>query len=87
MSDEGRPVQYFSDEYLAHCRTVTPDRVCEFLEDYRHIVAASRVVPRKAISIRVQVPLLRAFREKAESRGVAYQTQIHRLMKEWVLGG
>lgn len=89
MSDEptDRPVQYFSDDYLAHCAEMSAEQVCEFLEDYRQIVLGSGRVPRTTISVRVQDPLLRAFRRKAEALGVPYQTQIQRLMAAWVRDG
>jgi len=84
MSDE-RPVQYLSDDYLEHCRRMTTAQICEFLEDYRVLVlAAGHRAKRRAISIRIEEPLLRAFRRKAKAAGVPYQTQIHRLMEDWV---
>ncbi len=86
MSDD-RPVQYFTDAYLEHCRSMTAEQIAEYLEDYRQIAGAARSLPRKAISIRIEQPLLRAFKQKAKSRGVPYQTQIQRLMKEWLLDG
>ena len=30
-----RPVQYFTEEYLAYCKTLTPDEIVEFLEAFR----------------------------------------------------
>lgn len=79
-----RPIQYFTDEYLELCGEMSATQVCEFLEDYRHVAAAGYTIPRKAISVRVQVPLLEAFRAKAAAEGVPYQTQIQRLMQAWV---
>ncbi len=37
-----KPVQTFSDEYLAQCRQMTPDQVIRFLEDFRRLQAARR---------------------------------------------
>ena len=34
-----RPVQYFSDDYLAAVRTTSPDEVVEFLENFREMHA------------------------------------------------
>lgn len=34
-----RPVQYFGDAYLERCRQMTPDQICQFLEDFRLMVA------------------------------------------------
>jgi len=80
-----RPVQLFTDEYLAQCRHMTPDQVIRFLEDFRRL-QASQPSRSKLISLKVPEDLLEAFRTRAELEGVPYQTQIKRLMREWVLG-
>ena len=36
-----KAVQYFSDEYLRHCRDMTPDQVIEYLDDFRTLHAAA----------------------------------------------
>jgi predicted DNA binding CopG/RHH family protein len=79
-----RPVQMFTDEYLEQCRRMTPDQVILFLEDFRRL-HASQPSRSKLISLKVPEDLLRAFRTRAELAGVPYQTQIKRLMQEWVL--
>ncbi len=85
--DGVRPVQYFSDAYLEHCRDMTPDQICTFLEGFRQLHSSPTRPPRKLISMRVSEPLLVAFRQRALALGIPYQTQIQRLMAEWVRGG
>lgn len=77
-----RPVQYFSPEYLAQCRKMTPEQIVSFLEDFRALSAAAPTKSR-LISLKVPEPLLAAFRMKAKLSGVPYQTQIKRLMTDW----
>lgn len=36
-----RPVQYFTDEYLAQCQQMTPIQILQFLEDFRLLFAES----------------------------------------------
>ena len=79
-----RPVQYFSDEYLAQCRAMTPGQILQFLEDFRSLhQPASRS---RLISIKVPEALLAAFKVKARLGGTPYQTQIKRLMSKWLDG-
>jgi predicted DNA binding CopG/RHH family protein len=83
-----RPVQRFSDAYLVQCRAMTPDQIAQFLEDFRELQGArlghQRAEGSTLISLRVPKPLLRLFRARAAAAGVAYQTQVKRLMAEWV---
>jgi predicted DNA binding CopG/RHH family protein len=80
-----RPVQYFSKEYLEQCRSMTPEQIVRFLDDFRQL--QSKVVPAKSrlISMKVPEPLLDAFKMKARLSGVPYQTQIKRLMSAWLV--
>lgn len=80
-----RPVQYFTDEYLERCRSMRPESVIRFLEDFRTLHAA-RPAPAKSrlISLKVPEPLLASFKARAEAEGVPYQTQIKRLMARWL---
>jgi predicted DNA binding CopG/RHH family protein len=81
-----RPVQTFTDEYLEQCRRMTPEQVIRFLEDFR-MLQSSRPARSKLISLKVPENLLEAFRARAELAGVPYQTQIKRLMREWLMDG
>ncbi|HEY2810666.1 MAG TPA: hypothetical protein VGJ00_04675 [Rhabdochlamydiaceae bacterium] len=76
-------IQYFSKKYLKRCKGATPDQIIEFLENYRMLFASTREKS-QLISIKVEPSLLKAFKRKAELEGVFYQTQIKKLMKEWL---
>ncbi len=79
-----RPVQFFTDEYLRQCRTMTPEQILQFLEDFRALhQPAGRS---KLISLKVPETLLAAFKTKARLGGAPYQTQIKRLMVQWLAG-
>lgn len=77
-----KPVQYFSDDYLEQCKGATTQQILEFLEQYR--LLQDRPTVSKLISMKVPEPLLEAFRRKCELEGVKYQTQIKKLMREWI---
>ena len=79
-----KAVQRFSDEYLETCRTMTPDQIVRFLDDFRRVHGA-RPASSKLISMKVPTDLLEAFRAKATLADTRYQTQIKRLMRAWVL--
>lgn len=81
-----RPVQYFSDEYLEQCRSMTPEQILQFLEDFRTL-HQPRPGPSRLISLKVPEALLAAFKVKAQLSGAPYQTQIKRLMTRWLEGG
>jgi hypothetical protein len=78
-----RPVQFFSDEYLARCRTMTHEERLAFLESFRLLNEPDRSRSR-LISLKVAENLLDAFRRKCAIAGVPYQTQIKRLMTAWL---
>ena len=79
-----RPVQYFSKDYLERCRTMKPEHVLRFLEDFRRLQRRPRPPRSKLISMKVPEEMLEAFKARAQSRGVAYQAQIKRLMSAWL---
>lgn len=80
-----RPVQFFSDDYLSQCQKMSTYQICQFLESFRLLALASKLKSkRKLISMKVPVPLLESFKRKAEAHGIPYQTQIQRLMRDWV---
>jgi predicted DNA binding CopG/RHH family protein len=82
-----KPVQYFSDEYLAQCKKMTPDQIIRFLDDFRQLHGHGNVQPSrsKLISIKIPENLLHVFKKQAALVGTPYQTQIKVLMKDWVL--
>jgi predicted DNA binding CopG/RHH family protein len=77
-----KPVQYFSDEYLQNCRNATAEQTLTFLENYRRMQVPGDVT--KLISLKVPESMLAAFRQQCTLEGVKYQTQIKRLMREWL---
>jgi predicted DNA binding CopG/RHH family protein len=85
-----KAVQYFTPEYLEHCRQMTPDQIIRFVEDFRRMHGGPQrsVKPAKSrlISLKVPEDLLEAFRTKARLSGRPYQSQIKDLMKLWVTG-
>ena len=60
-----------------------PEEVLEFLESFRllHGRASARS---RLISLKVPEHLLEAFRGRCRLEGVRYQTQIKRLMSDWL---
>ena len=81
----GKPLQYFSDDYLARCREMSPDDVLDFLENFRLLHGGERLASR-LISLKVPQPLLDAFKRRCALEGVRYQTQIKSLMSDWIRG-
>ena len=84
-----KTVQYFSDEYLRECSKMSPEEIVEFLEGFRELqgsqhFSGKRRQKSKLISLKVAEDLLAAFREKADREEIAYQTQIKKLMLEWL---
>ena len=65
-------------------RRPTPDEVVDFLENFRILQDPQARLPLKLISMKVDVPLLSAFKFKAAQEGVPYQTKIKQLMREWL---
>ena len=81
-----RPVQFFSDEYLDQCKRMKPADVLWFLDEFRRLYAPARRTGSRLISLKVPEDLLEAFKAKARLHDVRYQTQIKRLMTEWLVG-
>jgi len=77
-----KTVHYFSDEYLERCRALSCEEILEYLENYRLMQQGGE--KSRIISLRVPVPLLACFKTKARLHNTKYQTQIKKLMYEWV---
>ncbi len=80
-----KPIQYFSEDYLEYCRSLTPESIVEFLDQYREIAQAGSRSPSKLISIKVPENLLCAFKFKAKTKGQPYQSVIKELMRQWLI--
>jgi predicted DNA binding CopG/RHH family protein len=73
-----------TNEQLQRSRKLTPDQVIGFLEHYRRL-HFGQPSPSKMVSIRIPADLLEAFKVQAYIHGTPYQTQIKKLMRDWVL--
>lgn len=80
-----RPVQHFTDDYLASVRDTPPEEIAEFLESFREMHAPT--APSRLISMKVPEPLLNAFKLRCKAEGARYQTKIKELMKRWLATG
>ena len=62
-----------------------PEQVLRFLEDFRELQKARKPARSKLISLKVPEDLLESFKAKANQTGCLYQTQIKKLMREWLM--
>ena len=84
-----RPVQKFTDDYLAECKNFSYEEIVKYLDGFRTIaaaVSAANTKPdrSKLISVRIEEKLLDMFRKKAGGEGVKYQTKLKELMRSYV---
>lgn len=77
-----KPVQYFSDEYLEQCKSFSTEAILEYLDNFRLMQQPSDKT--RLISIKIPESLLASFRAKSQLHKTKYQTQIKKLMTEWV---
>lgn len=77
-----KAIQYFTPEYLEYCQKLTLEQRLQFLEDFRKL--NERQGPSKLISLKVPENLLTLFRNKCDLENIKYQTQIKKLMSEWL---
>lgn len=80
-----KALQTFSDEYLERCKDISIEERLDFIENFR-LMHSENPSPSKLISIKMPINLLDAFKYKSKLNGVAYQTQIKRLMENWLAG-
>ncbi|MCF6317894.1 MAG: hypothetical protein L3J83_01235 [Proteobacteria bacterium] len=78
-----KALQKFSDEYLERCKGLSIEERLDFIENFR-LMHSEIHSPSKLISLKVPEPLLNSFKQKAKLEGLAYQTQIKKLMKDWL---
>jgi len=82
-----RTIQYFSDEYLASCQSMSKQQIYQFMQDFSLLHYSPKKIksgpPSKLISLKVDIGLLADFRDKCESQDLRYQTQIKKLMRQW----
>lgn len=77
-----RLVQYFSEEYLEQCKSFSTEAILEYLDNFRLMQQPSDKT--RLISIKIPESLLASFRVKSELHKTKYQTQIKKLMTDWV---
>ena len=77
-----KPVQYFSDEYLEQCKSFSTEAILEYLDNFRLMQQSSDKT--RLISIKIPESLLASFKVKSELHQVKYQTQIKKLMTDWL---
>jgi uncharacterized protein (DUF4415 family) len=79
-----KTIQFFSDEYLAHCKQLSADQIVKYLEDFRLINKPFKKTESKLISIKIETDLLETFKTKALLDGVPYQSRIKTIMRTWL---
>ena len=85
-NDLKKGVQKFSKEYVTWSRKLTATQRAQFAEDFKLLAYSGRATSKsKLISLKVPEDLLSLFRKLCEAEGVAYQTQIKKLMRNWSL--
>ena len=86
--NSSRPVQKFTKESLAYSLSLTPEQRIQFVEDFMKMAAYAEKSGAKSrlISIKIPEDLLQIFKLRCEAEGVAYQTQIKKLMRAFLFG-
>jgi len=77
-----RPVQYFDDEYLKQSKSFSAEAILDYLENFRLMQKPKD--KSRLISLKISESLLESFKAKSELRQIKYQTQIKKLMIDWV---
>ncbi len=77
-----KPVQYFDDEYLKKAKSFSTEAILDYLENFRLMQQAKDKT--RLISIKIPESLLDSFKAKSALSQIKYQTQIKKLMVEWV---
>lgn len=77
-----KPVQFFDDEYLEQCKSFSTEAILEYLEQFRLMQQSTDKT--RLISLKVPESLLATFKTKSKLHQIKYQTQIKKLMADWV---
>jgi predicted DNA binding CopG/RHH family protein len=77
-----KPVQYFNDDYLEQCRSFSTEAILEYLENFRLMQQPNDKM--RLISIKIPESLLASFKTKSALNNTKYQTQIKKLMRDWL---
>lgn len=84
-SKRAQSLQTFTKEYIDWSRGLTPTQRAQFVEDFMRLAQSKPAGKSKLISLKVPQDLLHLFRLACDAEGVAYQTQIKNLMRQWLL--
>ncbi len=77
-----KPVQFFNDDYLQQCKSFSTEAILEYLDNFR--LMQQPTDKSRLISIKIPESLLASFKAKSELHQFKYQTQIKKLMMDWV---
>jgi uncharacterized protein (DUF4415 family) len=66
-------------------KRLTPKQTLEFLDSFARLVT-KQDKPTRAISLRIPANILEAFKAKTKSQDLKYQSQIVKLMRDWLSG-
>lgn len=65
---------------------LTPEQTMEFLENYKKMLfSIDQDRGSQAISIRIPKSLLESFKLVCQSKGIAYQTQMNHLIRDFLI--
>lgn len=82
---KNKALQMFTDDYLENCKKMSSHEILKFLDDFRKLHGNPKSkLPSKLISIKIPPELLSVFKKKSELLGIPYQTQIKKIMQEWI---
>jgi hypothetical protein len=85
MTKPNKTIQYMTEEQIEAGLTMNIRERLQFVEDFISLSLSAGPSKSKLISLKVPEDLLRMFRRQCELNQVAYQTQIKKLMSDWVL--
>ncbi len=77
-----KSVQFFDDEYLKQCKSFSTETILEYLDNFRLMQKSTDKT--RLISLKVPESLLATFKTKSKLHQTRYQTQIKKLMADWV---
>ncbi len=83
-----RPVQYFNQDYIDQCQIMSHIEIIEKITEQQNLFWSlqNRDVEKSClISLKVNDLLLEKFKDVCETHNLKYQTQIKKLMMNWVL--
>ncbi len=77
-----KSLQLFDDDYLEQCKSFSTEAILDYLENFRLMQQSTDKT--RLISIKIPESLLASFKAKSKLHQIKYQTQIKKLMIDWV---